>query len=166
MARRITGHAQDAEDVAQEAFLRLYRSLDQLDPERPVEPWLVRITVNAARNHLARSPARREDGLDRAAPQQAPDDDPSRDLEAADLRRALEEAVGELTEREREVFLLRDLEGLAVPLIAEALGIAEVTVRRMSGKARLRVVAWVRRHRPELARHLGAGGPEKNPGAE
>ena len=148
LARRVTGHRQEAEDVAQEAFLRLYRSLGRVDPERPLEPWLVRLTVNAARDQKARTRRLQEDDLPEEGIGVAADD-PSREVENVHLRRALQRAVETLPEREREVFLLRDLQGIEVDVIAEALGISEVTVRRQSGEARRKVAAWFRAHHPE-----------------
>lgn len=151
LARKITGHRQEAEDVAQETFLRFYRSLDRVDPDRPLEPWLVRLTINAARSQVARRPGRREETLsDNHGIQENPGSDPSRSLEQAQLREALELALAALPERERLVFLLRDREGLDVVLISEALGVAEVTVRRQSTEARRKVAEWFRKNRPEL----------------
>lgn len=148
VARRVARSRDDADDIAQEVFLRFYRAIDRVDPERPLEPWLVRLTVNAARTQVARRPQRREDELDESTA------DPGRGPAAAvvqrQLREALNTAVGTLPEREREVFLLRDLEGLDAAVVAEALGISEITVRRQSCEARKKVAAWFRAHRPEL----------------
>lgn len=151
VARAVTGRADDADDVAQETFLRFFRSLDRVDPERPLEAWLVTITINVARSHAGRRAARREDGIageELAQPSTTPS--PHAPLEAADVRAALLLASEELTERERLVFRLRDLQGFDVAVVGDALGITAVTVRRLSGNARAKVVAWLRAHRPEL----------------
>lgn len=155
VARSIVRARGDAEDVAQEAFLRLYKTLARIDPERPLEPWIVKLTVNAARSHASRNPARRESSIESAAEYEAGRGNPHSDMEAADARRVLREAADALTEREREVFLLRDVQGLPVALIAEALAVAPVTVRRLSSNGRAKVVAWIREHRPEMLARLG-----------
>ncbi len=49
--------------MAQEVFLRLFRSLARIDASRPLEPWLVRLTLNAAKSHVTRNPVRHEDEL-------------------------------------------------------------------------------------------------------
>lgn len=152
LARRITGDRTEADDVAQETFLRLHRTLDRVDPERPLEPWLVRLTINAARRHVARRAGRREQELTGDWSSAESSSDPSRPLEQAQLRAALDAAIADLPEREREVFLLRDLQGVEVAVIAEALGVSEVTVRRQSTEARRKVAAWLRARRPELLR--------------
>ncbi len=156
VARSITRHRQDAEDVAQEAFLKLFKTINRCDPERPLEPWLVKLTLNAARNRVTRRPERREDEL--TAESVWPADsasDPAAALQQRELRAALLEAMAGLPQRAREVFLLRDVNGLETAWVAEAMGITDVTVRRLSGEARERVVQWLRVHRPELAGALG-----------
>lgn len=150
LARSVVSHAEDAEDVAQEVFLRFYKSLDRVDPGRSVEPWLVRITLNTARSHAARRPQRREDALVDGINDPRATDDASAALHAREMRSALTEALAALADREREVFILRDLQQISVPTIAEALGITEITVRRQSSTARRKVTAWFREHRPEL----------------
>src|SRR5512140_1034502 len=57
---RLIGHREDVEDVAQQVFLRLYLSLDQLRTPEVFEPWLHRLTVNAAYDYLRRQRRRRE----------------------------------------------------------------------------------------------------------
>ena len=158
VARRVTGHREDAEDVAQEAFLRFYRALADFDPSRPVEPWLVRITLNVARSHLRRAPSRREEGLPERPLAGAPGAGPEQRLHAAEIRRVLLAAAEELGERERLVFLLRDIEELPAALIARALEISEVTVRRQSSEGRKKIMAWLRRHHPELLPPGGSHG--------
>ncbi|MFN7966109.1 MAG: sigma-70 family RNA polymerase sigma factor [Acidobacteriota bacterium] len=156
VARSITRHRQDAEDVAQEAFLKLFRTLDRCDPDRPLEPWLVKLTLNAARNRVARRPERREDELGAEAVWPADrKSDPSAALRQRELRAALLEAMAGLPQRAREVFLLREVNGLETAWVAEAMGITEVTVRRLASEARLRVTEWLRVHRPELVVDLG-----------
>ncbi len=149
LARRVLAHREDAGDVAQEVFLRLYRSLDRVDPDRPFEAWVVRITLNAARSHGARRPGRREAELGEAREPAAPD---PRTETRADLQRALRASLSALSPRERDVFLLRDVQGLETEIVAEALGISPVTVRRQSGEARRKVARWIEQHFPELVR--------------
>ncbi|MDQ7008513.1 MAG: sigma-70 family RNA polymerase sigma factor [Acidobacteriota bacterium] len=149
LARRIVRHSQDAEDVAQEAFLRFYRSLDRVDPDRPLQPWLVRLTLNAARNHVSRNPAQGEQPLTGECKGSAPGAAEA-SLAAGDIRKALTLALATIPERERVVFILRDLQGLEVRVIAEALKLSPVTIRRQSTSARHKVVAWIRLHRPDL----------------
>jgi len=157
VARSVTRHREDAEDVAQEVFVRLMRSIERLDPERPVEAWIVRLTLNAAKTARSRAPGRREGGWEQAGDGPATGAEQGRDLEAAQFREALGEASQSLSEREREVLLLRDVEGLEVSVIAEALDISEITVRRQSSEGRRKVLNWFKQNRPEYLQKKSPG---------
>ncbi len=149
LARRVTAHREDAEDVAQDVFVRFFRTIGRIDPERPVEAWLVRLTLNAAKSAVSRSPRRREEQLDPHERGYGAAPDPGRALDDGQFRQALLDAATSLSEREREVFLLRDVQELDVSLIAEALGVSEVTVRRQSADGRRKIMDWFRANRPE-----------------
>lgn len=141
--------AQDREDVAQEVFIRLFRHLGGFRSGKPFGPWVYRVTVNAAYDwRLRRGRAAREEvplgeGVEDLAEGPATGDDPG---DAADLRRRLEAALETLSDRERAVFVLREIEGLETSEIARALGVTSITIRRHLGLARRR-----------LRRVLGAG---------
>jgi RNA polymerase sigma-70 factor (ECF subfamily) len=153
VARSVTSHEQDAEDVAQDAFIRFFRSLDRFQADRPVVPWLVRITLNAARSQVTRAPERRERGLsENTLSERAESAGPDVPMGAREVRTALEQAAAVLSAREREVFILRDLHGMDAGTVAEVLGVTAVTVRRQSAEARRKIGTWLKRHRPELLR--------------
>jgi len=128
----------DREDVAQEVFIKVFRHLRGFQRGRSFGGWLYRVSVNAANDYRARSARAGQEetswheGLEQRA---GPGDDP----EAGDIRRRLESALLQLTERERAVFVLREIEGLDTQEIAKALGITGITVRRHLGLARDRL---------------------------
>ncbi|HET9050622.1 MAG TPA: sigma-70 family RNA polymerase sigma factor [Candidatus Dormibacteraeota bacterium] len=133
-ALRLCGHWQDAEDAAQETFVRAYAALGSWTElrirELRVRPWLVQICLNAVRNR-ARSTARR--------PRQAPLDDgvgvrdpsPGPEAEAGtrETRAALEVALGGLPDLYRRPVVLRHVTGLGYAEIAEVLGLPAGTVK-------------------------------------
>jgi RNA polymerase sigma-70 factor, ECF subfamily len=128
VALAITRNTHDAEDVAQEALLQaLERLAECRDPSR-FAGWLLRIVRNRAFNHRRYRAIRAADPLEEAvaAPTR---DGPDRDAERADLRRRLTAAVGHLTETQRQVLLLHDLEGWKHREIGEFLEMPEGTVR-------------------------------------
>ena len=143
--------AADREDVAQEVFLRVFRYLGAFRPGRPFSAWIYRITVNASHDYHKRLGRRRRDetewreDLAETAVQSGPLGE--REL---DLRRRLLAGLEALTERERAVFVLCELEGLATLEVARALGITRITVRRHLGRARR-----------SLQVELGSGAPPK-----
>jgi len=132
---------QDREDVAQEVFIRVFRHLGGFRDGHPFSAWLYRVTVNAAHDYRSRR-GRRVAG-ETALPEtwDAPDPgaDPTRRARERELRRALWRAMDDLSERERAVFVLRELEGMATAEVAAALGVSSITVRRHLGLARRRL---------------------------
>lgn len=134
----------EREDLAQDVFVRVFRHLGGFRRGRKFESWLYRIAVNVAHDWRARRRRERreepggEEGLESA---EAPGAGPEGDLRRADLARALEGALSRLSERERSVFVLVELEGLSTLEVARALGIARITVRRHLGRARDRLRA-------------------------
>jgi RNA polymerase sigma-70 factor (ECF subfamily) len=129
----------DREDVAQEVFVRVFRFLGGFKPGNPFAGWVYRISVNAVHDYRGRVGRRRRDeaewtpGLEELA---ADDSRPERRDFEMDLKRQLELALDVLSERERAVFVLRELEGLSTREVARSLGITGVTVRRHLGRAR------------------------------
>jgi RNA polymerase sigma-70 factor (ECF subfamily) len=136
VALRLLGNREDARDAAQEVFLRLHRSLGRIDESRDLAPWLYRVTVNVATD-LLRS-RKREVPIDYAPPvSEVPD------YTAGDRRRALEEVLARLPEKERAAIVLRDIEGLSTSEVAEVLGSSEATVRSQISIARSKLRRWL-----------------------
>jgi RNA polymerase sigma-70 factor (ECF subfamily) len=127
LAYRMTGNEHDAEEVVQEAFLRVYRRLDQFEERAHFGSWLYRITANCAYD-LLRSRQRREalaetDGLDGDATQYAVSGAPAPDRLAfsAEVRRKVRSAMTRMSTLERSAFVLRHFEGMSIEEIGRAL---------------------------------------------
>ena len=124
VALRAVGNRADAEDVAQESFVRAYRALRQYPAERVkgmlFRPWLARITLNVARNHFrARRPLADLDvALEVPAPAR---EEPVVLAERRDERRLWMRLMAGLPERQRLAVGLRHVEGLSYPELANAL---------------------------------------------
>lgn len=133
----------DREDVAQEVFIRVFRHLGRFKAGRPFGGWLYRVTVNASYDyHLktgrhARDEVPWDDGAEGLSARGAAD--PESEAESRSLRETLERALDSLSDRERAVFVLREMEGLDTVEVARALGITRITVRRHLGRARERL---------------------------
>lgn len=147
IAYQMSGDPDDADDITQEAFVRVYRSIGRFREESSFSTWLYRITMNLCTDFLRR---RRRHGeplsLDqveaegRAETRQSPiaagsvagthnpSGNPLREAETAELRSRLTEAVLSLPEYYRAVVVLRDIEGLSYREIASVLGCPEGTV--------------------------------------
>jgi RNA polymerase sigma-70 factor (ECF subfamily) len=140
LALRLTGNLDDAQDAAQEVFLRLHRNLGSLEADA-IAPWLRRVTVNVCLDARRRN-SRAAVAIDRDHPSQAPG--PEVEAERGRRREALQAALGRLGEKERAALVLRDLEGLSTAEVAAALGSSEATVRVQISKARLKLREWLR----------------------
>ena len=136
VALAVLGNPMDAEDVCQDAFLRALERLDSLRKPERFSAWLLQIVRNQARNFRSYRRLRSARPLDESSA--AADEDPAREAERQELRRELESALSGLSEIEREVVLLHDLEGRKHREIAEALGLSEGMSRQhLMGARRL-----------------------------
>ncbi len=141
-AWRLLGHLEDAQDAAQEVFLRLYRYLDRYDDRRPLEPWLYRVTVNVCRDLGRRRQVRRAiplEDLEKTKPLASAEPDPGTAADLAEERQIVEQALLTLAEKERTAIVLRDVEGLSTAEVAEILGSSQTTVRSQICRARLKI---------------------------
>jgi RNA polymerase sigma-70 factor (ECF subfamily) len=142
-ALRLLGCREDAQDAAQEVFLRLHKHLHRIANARTLGSWLYRVTVNVCRDmYRRREPAAPDAALECAA---APATDPVDTIAAHQQRRLLAEALKRLGPKERAAVVLRDLEGLPTREVARILGSAEVTVRSNLSTARVKIRAFVER---------------------
>jgi RNA polymerase sigma-70 factor (ECF subfamily) len=133
---RMLGDAAEAEDLAQETFLRVYAQAGRYRAANRFRSWLFRIGGNLARSRLRRRRVLRwvrfEPGLhDRAASGPAPD----RALEREEVRSAVQEALDRLPDRQREAVILRRYQGLSYREIASALGTTEAAVESLLQRA-------------------------------
>jgi RNA polymerase sigma-70 factor, ECF subfamily len=127
IAYRVLGHREDAEDVVQDAFIRALERLDTHDRKRPFRAWLYRIVVNQALNHRRARTLRMTEEVPADARSMTPS--PEQDTERSRLRERLEAAMGVLTEKQRTIVQLADLEEFTSAEIAEVLDMADGTVR-------------------------------------
>lgn len=136
LALNLLRSQEDARDVYQEAFLRVYRNLHTFRFDCSFATWLYRIVSNLCLDHLRKRKVRKEESsviqtedgpLDRAA--SLPDDrahgDPQRRLESHQLASRIQEVLASLTPRERLVFEMRHYQGMRLRSIGEALGTSE-----------------------------------------
>jgi RNA polymerase sigma-70 factor (ECF subfamily) len=136
----------DAEDVAQEATVRAFRKLSSFRAESKFSTWLISITINEARTRLRRQILVRMESLD-----QLLDEDtglspallrdwreiPSEAIERDEVRKLIQQAVDQLPDIYREVFLLRDVEEFSINEAAEALKISIPSIKVRLHRARL-----------------------------
>jgi RNA polymerase sigma-70 factor (ECF subfamily) len=137
LAWRLVGNREEAEDLAQEAFLRLHRSLPDFRGDSRIGTWLYRTTTRLAIDHLRRERIRRKlfffrqdneapDPVDLASDTRS---NPGRKLMDREAMRSLRRSLGKLSSRQQVIFTLRHYEGLTLKEIAEHLGLETGTVK-------------------------------------
>lgn len=161
LAYLLLGDAAEAEDAAQETFLRAYHALARFDPARPLRPWLLRIAANLARNRR-RAVGRYLAALQRAfraEPDQARP--PLVEQLAAQQAEAdrLWQAVRRLRPPEQEIVYLRFFLELPEAEMAAALGVAPGTVKSRLHRALQRLRAVITEHYPDLRERFLADEP-------
>ena len=145
MALSMLRNEADAEDAAQEACLKAYRSLANFRADSKFGTWLISITLNVARNRLRRNRLMHMESLDipseedgHVSPALLRDwrEVPLEILERAEVRQILRRAIAALPEIYREVFLLRDVEELSIKEAAQALRVSDSVVKVRLHRAR------------------------------
>lgn len=137
LATRLLGDRSEAEDLAQEAFLRLHKALPGFRGDSSVATWLYRTTTRLAIDHLRREKLKRklfffrqnDDDPDPMETVPDPRSNPGRDLHTRQAMARLREAMRKLSARQRAVFVLRHHEGLPLQEIAALLGLETGTVK-------------------------------------
>jgi len=129
LAHRMTGSAQDAEDVVQETFLRAYRQLSRFESRANFSTWLHRIAVNCSID-LIRSRRHQESAHDApdleqydAAVEDRVDHSPERLMLSAEVQQRVHDAMASLSQMERAAFVLRHFEGHSIEEISGVLGL-------------------------------------------
>lgn len=151
IAFRMLGNRQEAEDVAQDVFVSLIRSIHSFRGESQFSTWLFRVAVNHVKNHVKYLRRRRQqlkvawDAHEGWEPQAADDghfptvgriDRPDQETSARELAAKALSALGEIEDEFREALVLREIEGLSYDQIAEITGVPEGTVKSRIHRAR------------------------------
>jgi RNA polymerase sigma-70 factor (ECF subfamily) len=155
LAARLTRNREEALEVTQEALLRAFRSLGRFDPSRSFRNWLFQIAANEARDRYrkaARERAAFGDLSDRApsATTGSADENPESGHDRQELRTDIMRSLTSLSPREREVFVLRDLEELDIRETSRVLGCSMLSVRVSLSSARRKLREAIRRDFPHL----------------
>lgn len=141
-ARNLLGNAHDAEDVVQEVFLKVHRSIASFRGQSAFSTWVYRILVNSCYD-LRRKKMRRQETPEQELvpeggwnpPAPAPDHP---------LRMALEQSVAQLTDDQRKVFVMFEVEGFSHAEIAGMLGISEAASKNRLYQAKVNLRRWLK----------------------
>jgi len=154
LAYRMTGKAEDAEDVVQEAFVRAYRQLSRFEARSNFATWLYRITFNCAVDYMRARPRREAaETQDRLEQMSEPSPGPTMDdlVYAGEIGKRVQAALEELSEQERAAFLMRHYQGCSIEEISQALDLR-------TNAAKHSIFRAVRKMREALRPLMAAGG--------
>ena len=159
---RLIGRPEDVEDVAQEVFLRLYYSLDQLRTPEVFEPWLYRLTSNAAYDYLRKKRRRMEARMADLSEQQMMIADATAgekvdrdDTERKRIREEVDSLLGAVSEEDRVLLTLKEVEGLSLKELGKIYHVKENALKVRLFRARQRVLkafAAARKRTAEVGR--------------
>ena len=135
-AFHLIGEEEEARDVVQEAFVRVFRSLDRYDERRPFYTWFYRIVTNLAIDHLRHLRLTRRISSDEAAETPSAPIGPSNAIESEETRRNVRHALDGLPPKFKAVMVLRELHGLSCKEIATIVASTHATVRWRLHRAR------------------------------
>jgi RNA polymerase sigma-70 factor (ECF subfamily) len=138
---RMVGNVHDAQDLAQEAFIKALQRNEQLKDDKKAAHWLSRIATNTALDFL-----RRHGRVTFCEIEYAPEsrtESPEDELLRNEHRDYLQDALGSLTPRERAAFVLRDVEDLPAEEVARRLGCSKATVRSHIANARIKLKKYM-----------------------
>lgn len=145
---RMLNSEQDAEDILQETFIKVFKNIQHFEERSSLSTWIYRIAMNEALMHL------RKRHPEMVSIDEEPDTEegsmepreildwcclPEEEFSTAETRAELDQAIQQLPETLKSVFLLRDIEGLSIRETAEALNIKEPAVKTRLLRARLRL---------------------------
>lgn len=155
---RMLGDSAEAEDVAQEVFITVFKQIESFRGDSKFSTWIYRIAANHCKNRIKYLARRRDrqrgeyvdetsdgDGAAQhvaAAPAPAPD----RQLAGAELERIVQQTIAALDEDQRLLVILRDIEDLSYGEIAEITGLAEGTVKSRLHRARMALRRKMQKH--------------------
>ena len=161
LAYDIAGDHHEAEDISQEVFIKVFRSLNAFRRDAKMSSWLYQITVNASIDSLRKKPSKLGtsiDTLERADVQDNPlggstDLDPERSAESLLFQRHISQALQKVSPKERSVFVMRHYNDFKIREIAEILNISIGTVKALLFRA-------IKKLRKELSIYRGSPGLE------
>ena len=150
---RLIGRPEDVDDVAQEVFVRLYQSLDQLRAPGVFEPWLQRLTINAAYDYHRRNRRRKEARMSDLSEQQmvladagAGTDRARDERDATRIREFVQSLLSHVSEEDRLLLMMKEVEGLSLKELGAIYKANESALKVRLFRARQRVLKAFRAH--------------------
>ena len=156
IAYKIVGDYDDAKDITQMVFVKLYHNLKRYDPSKRFTTWLYRIATNAAIDFVRKFKKQKFELLeDTWGVSESRETSPSDELALKMLKEYILKSADRLGHKQRTAFVLRDIDGLEIAEVAEIMDMPQATVRWYLHRARTKLRGEIRRRYPHLLAQLG-----------
>jgi len=156
IAYRMVGDYEDAKDISQMVFVKVYQNLNRFDTTKKLSTWLYRITINASIDFIRKFRKHRFEVLDNIMGElKEKKNDVEKVYQRGLVRWAINEALDSLNSKQRSVFVLRDLEGLDIKEVAQITGMPQATVRWYLHRARAKLRDELIKQHPNVLEKAG-----------
>ena len=156
IAYRMIGDYEDAKDISQMVFVKVYQNLHRFDTSKKLSTWLYRITINASIDFIRKFRKHRFEVLDNIIGElKEKKNDVENVYQRGLVRWAINEVLESLNPKQRSVFVLRDLEGMDIKEVAQITGMPQATVRWYLHRARAKLRDELIKHHPNILEKAG-----------
>ena len=156
IAYRMVGDYEDAKDISQMVFVKIYQNLHRFDTTKKLSTWLYRITINASIDFIRKFRKHKLEVLDNIIGElKEKKNDVEGVYQRGLIRLAVDEALESLNPKQRSVFVLRDLEGLDINEVSQVTGMPQATVRWYLHRARAKLRDELVKHHPSILEKAG-----------
>ncbi len=148
LAHRFLNDKDDAQDIVQDAFIRVWKNLGRYNPEFKFKTWLSKIVTNLCLDYMKSRERKNAHGKTKVDENLTAADDThlERELEATELKAIVAQLAGKLTDKQRAVFVLRDLELLQTEEVCKILGISPANMKSNLYYARVKIKVGLQRY--------------------
>lgn len=156
IAYRMVGDYEDAKDISQMVFVKIYQNLHRFDTTKKLSTWLYRITINASIDFIRKFRKHKLEVLDNIIGElKEKKNDVEGVYQRGLIRLAVDEALESLNPKQRSVFVLRDLEGLDIKEVSQVTGMPQATVRWYLHRARAKLRDELIKRHPSILEKAG-----------
>jgi RNA polymerase sigma-70 factor (ECF subfamily) len=156
IAYRMVGDYEDAKDISQMVFVKIYQNLHRFDTTKKLSTWLYRITINASIDFIRKFRKHKLEVLDNIIGElKEKKNDVEGVYQRGLIRLAVDEALESLNPKQRSVFVLRDVEGLDIKEVSQVTGMPQATVRWYLHRARAKLRDELIKHHPSILEKAG-----------
>ena len=156
LAYRMVGDYEDAKDITQNVFVKIYQNLKRFDTKRKFSTWLYRIAMNASIDFLRKYRRHKIDHLDDLIGQLSnAKGNTEKVFNDTLIRWSVKDVLDSLSAKQKAVFVLRDLEGLDIKEVAQITGMPQATVRWYLHRARAKLKAELIKRHPSVLKRIG-----------